>query len=277
MSFPPPGSGADRPLLPPSAWTDPSLPRPLNAPPTPSTWQSVDRGALPPPPGYVADTANVAPVQLRSTDGLRTAAIVMLWAATAASFGWTATLYSRVSVWDDFMADSAGLRELDDADSLVFIAIGSSVALSIVAAILLAVWSFRTVRNAHQLGGRDLKPKLAGWSWFIPIGNMWVPFVQLRRTATAVGIAGTRVSQWQAVWVTTFVLGRYGVSAFDFSALASEAEVRSALSREATFSVVVGLGSFVSALLAQRAMTQVDRAVANRHDVVRQLADQDTR
>lgn len=264
MSLPPPDADSDRQLPPPAPIAS-SLPRPVSGRPTPAPGWPIapPAGATPPPPGYVAYDTNSARAELRSTAGLRKTTVGLFWAAVVATAAQAGAFFSRVSVWDDVVDGSAGLRELDEADGLVVLASLARIGLTVAAAIVLAVWSYRTVRNAQRLGMSSLQPKLAAWGWFIPFGNLSIPFSRLRRTVESLGGSGSRISQWQVAWIVFFTLSWYASVSFNYSNFDGRDAVRTALSDEAVFSIFVAITMAAAAVLAQRALRQADETIAN--------------
>lgn len=252
MSLLPPGSDP-QPLLP------PNIPAPPARPP----------GAVPPPPGYVAYNPGgggyPSTAALHNTDGLRTAAIILFWAVTASSALTAALLFLRRSVWDDFVADRSGFADLDRADALVTMSELLNTALLVAGGIVLSIWALRMVRNAELFGGKGLKPGLACGGWYIPIGNLWVPFVRLRAAAWSLRASTRRISQWQAAWVTMQLLSGFEATLFRLDQKTFD-EIGGTLSAQATFSVVVLLVTALAALSGQRSLQSLDTAVKERRD-----------
>lgn len=223
-------------------------------------------GRAAPPPGYVAYNQGGTgyPVVLTATSGLRTTAVVLFWVVTAATAALSAALFSRRGVWDDFIAGSGDIDALDRADA----AVGGLVILiavaTVAAAIVVSIWSLRVVRNAEQFAGHGLKPKLACGGWYIPLGNLWIPFVRLRATMSALHGDPTKVSHWQAAWIAMAIVGGIDRAAFNLDSFDPD-EVRNTLTNAANFSLLNLIVVALTALLAQRAMTRVDAAVEARH------------
>jgi hypothetical protein len=217
------------------------------------------------PPGYVADNQvgmshQVAPA---STAGLRKAAITLFWVVTAATAGLSASLFSRRGVWDDFVAGAGDLDSLDRADATVaglVVLIGVA---TLAAAVVVSIWSLRVVRNAQQLSGHGLSPKMACGGWYIPIGNLWVPFVRLREAVTAVRGEATSVSHWQAAWIAMAIFSGIDRVAFELDSFDPD-DVRNTLTNEANFSLINLVVVALTAFLAQRAMGRVEAAVVAR-------------
>lgn len=255
MSIPPPGSDQEPSL--PSVW--PAAPSP---PP----------GTVSPPPGYVAYNPGGggfrSPVVVQSTAGLRKATIIMFWVVTASSAITTALLYTRRSVWDDFVAGSNDFAALDRADQAVNLSEVLNSALLISAGIVLSIWSLRFVRNAEQFVGSGFKPGLACGGWYIPIGNLWVPFVRLRAAAQSLRSDAQGVSRWQAGFIVMQLMSGVERSAFRLDQKSFE-EIGGTLSSQATFSAVTLIATVFAAWFGQRAMQRLDATIAERHaDVV---------
>lgn len=118
-------------------------------------------------------------------------------------------------MWDDFIAGGGDLDSLDRADATVaglVILIGVA---TLSAVIVPSIWSLRVVRNAQQSSGQGLGPKMACGSWYVPLGNMWSPFVRLREAVSAVRGDPKGVSHWQAAWVAMAILSGIDRAAFE--------------------------------------------------------------
>ncbi len=65
-------------------------------------------------------------------------------------------------------------------------------------------WSFVTVRHALRRGlGRTLNPWIAALGWLVPVGNLALPWRQLRRAASAGDPRGPRSLVW---WQGSFAV-----------------------------------------------------------------------
>ncbi len=214
-----------------------------------------------PPPGYVAYGAPGSQ-QLARTAGLRTATIVLFWATVAANVLLAIVLFWRRTVWDDFIAGNANFLDLDDADNTVGVVGIVGIGLSITAAIVLAIWSLRTARNARSRGAIAVSPGWACGGWFIPIGNLWVGFGQLRKAVDAMP-SGTApaLGRWQAAWIAATVFGFATRSFFDIDSF-DAGEISSTLQNQSVVGAIQAIASAVAAFFAMRAMREIDQAVS---------------
>ncbi len=198
---PPPPPPSSMPPMPPMP-TDghPSLP-PSTVAPEPTVYRPV--GA---PPGYVAyDSAGAG--EVTSSKGLGQAVVAMYWATTAAALVLTLAFFHRKSVWEDFLSKSATVTDLDRADKVVGFAAVLQFALLLASAILTAVWSRRIARNAKARGNFHTNVRRATLGWFIPFGWFWVGFSELKQAARGTSTPETNVQRWQMLFLSQSVLG----------------------------------------------------------------------
>jgi hypothetical protein len=134
-------------------------------------------------PGYGYAPAG----QVKPLKGLTTA-VVSLLAITGLAALWAAfALFHRASVVSDFTGfGGVSVKDISDADSQV----SGSVALLqfgiLATAVLWLIWQFRFAKNAQALrGSYGLAPGWAIGGWFIPIGNLVLPQLQLFQAAKA--------------------------------------------------------------------------------------------
>jgi hypothetical protein len=157
-----------------------------------------------PPAGYTA-YGPASGVPTVSTSGVRKATIVLFWATTAAMAVLGFVAYQRGGVADDLFHGEGTFSDLDDADARLGGAVLLVAALQIAAAIVLAVWSSRTVSNAKRRGA-DASSGLAAGGWFIPIGWYWVPWTQIRKSTRPFGTAPGSLGLWQLLFAAQTVL-----------------------------------------------------------------------
>ena len=192
---PPPGFGGQ----PPPDWGGPGPARAFGAP-----------GQAPGFPAAPTDfrTYGQQPaVQLPQPAGLRKATVVPCWVVTALTVVLGLVAYNRGSVAQDFVEGSARLSEVDDADSAVAGAVGLLLVAMLATAIVICVWSIRSVGNAKR---RDPinpgSPGLAGGGWFIPFAFCFVSFQQFRASTRRFGANIAALIRWQIAFGVAWVL-----------------------------------------------------------------------
>lgn len=249
--MPPPGSGPSTPGGGP-------LPQPSSgAPPA--------YGAAPPPPGYVAYGApGLAMAPLEPTGGLRKATVVLFWVVVVLSFGLAAAFLSRKGAWDDFVDGRGSFTSLDDADTLVGGVAVLTLLAQLAALIVLSIWSLRVARNAQKLGVGGVKPGLACGGWYIPIGNLWVPWGHLRTAVTGLGGSATSLNRWHAAWIAVTVFNVLSNFVFDVEFDFDSSDVSSTLGNQAIVGGLQAVAVAFAALFAMRATRDIEEAVAAR-------------
>ena len=131
----------------------------------------------------------------------------MFWCIVGAAWVVVIATINRRRVFDEFRGGDAPGFELDDADAFVAGAAFVQIGVTIAGVIVLSIWSLRTARYVKQFGAVDVSPGLACGGWYIPFGNLVVPFVQLRRIARRRRRAATAISWWQGLFIAQFVAG----------------------------------------------------------------------
>src|SRR5260221_8586898 len=157
-------------------------------PPPPPPWQPQPMGAPYPASAYGVAGYGPAPAgQVKPLKGLATAVVVLL-AVTGLIAIWAAVaLFHRASVASDFNGFSGvTLQDLKDADSQVTGSV-TLFGLSLIATgVLWIIWQFRFATNAQTLRRNyGLAPGWAIGGWFIPLGNLVLPQIQLFQAAKA--------------------------------------------------------------------------------------------
>ncbi|MEV6583023.1 DUF4328 domain-containing protein [Streptomyces sp. NPDC051582] len=195
---------------------------------------------------------------LRSPRGLALAVCVLLGVAAAVNLfsaavsGYVHSLMRRV------IADPAGVGDdaLDRSDILTGIAGGLQVVILLATAVVFIIW-FHRVRVNGEIMRPDVFSQTRGWAiggWFIPIGNLFLPY----RTAKEIWTASTRfapdgslrevsaapVNAWWAVWVLSALSDRL------FSTLYGRAETPEALRDASSVGMVCDLLTVAAAVLA---------------------------
>jgi hypothetical protein len=162
-----------------------------------------------PPPGY----AMAAPTgRLYQLKGITMAAMVLLGLASAASIVNAIPLFNRASLADKFPG-GATLAQLEDADTSVAAMLLIFGIAWLAAGILFIIWHYRYATNATALRGPlGLGPGWAIGGWFIPLGNLVLPFLQIRQSARASGGIPGIVVGWYVVYLAgaLMIISGYG-------------------------------------------------------------------
>ena len=74
-------------------------------------------------------------------------------------------------------------------------------ALMLAGAIVVSIWSLKTAQNADASGATGVSPGLACGGWYIPIGWLFVPFIQLRQVTAHRRRSLTALTLWQVFFV----------------------------------------------------------------------------
>jgi hypothetical protein len=142
----------------------------------------------PPPPGMTASPYGYPnlPPPPASLRGLATALTVLLLNVAGLLLGNAAALFYRASLLAGAAEGRAyAAAQADLADGAVAATGLLYVALAIATAVVFIVWQFRHARNARVLGARGLGPGWAIGGWFIPVGNLVLPAVQIFQASRA--------------------------------------------------------------------------------------------
>ncbi|MFD7053189.1 DUF4328 domain-containing protein [Streptomyces mirabilis] len=191
---------------------------------------------------------------LRSPRGLATATSVLLGLVAAADLF---ALYAGMrmhSVSGDLLNRSAD--DIAGADDLYKLA-GNLQLIGILAtAVVFVVWFYRVRCNADMFA-QDVCTRSRGWAiggWFIPIGNLWIPFTIAREIWTASAqnapdrswreVSQRPVGLWWAAWTAALVMARIG------STMQSQAGSPETLQRAADVSMIADALNLTAALLA---------------------------
>ena len=84
-----------------------------------------------------------------------------------------------------------------------FLQVGAMLA----AAIVTAVWCHRVATYVKARYASDIRPGMAAGAWFIPIGNVWLGFNELKKAARDLGVTDRLVSTWQNLIVVNLAVG----------------------------------------------------------------------
>ncbi len=219
-------------------------------------------GAPQPPPGYVAYGT---PLQMRSalegTGGLRIATLTLMWVATAGSGLQLLAVINRRSVWNDPSSSFGDLVDADDTVAGAFLLYGVA---ALATAIVLSIWTLRAVRNSEKLGTPRLRPGLACGGWYIPFGNVFVPFIQIRRATNGLGASTVPATLWQVGWGAMVIGGSIVNTAINDTNAFDPDAVSQDLSVQVTGAAVTFVAAIIAAAGATFAMRGLDAAVAAR-------------
>lgn len=200
---------------------------------------------------------------LQNTRGLRIATLLLMWVATAGTGLQLFAIANRRSVWDDPTSSFGDLVNADDtvAGALVFYAVAA-----LATVIVLSIWTLRSVRNSQVLGAQQVRPGLACGGWYIPLGNIFVPFIQIRRATGALGAKTTGATLWQVGWGAMAIGGAIVNTAFNESNVLDPDSVSQDLSTQVTGAAITFVAAIIAASGATMAVRSLDGAVEARVD-----------
>jgi uncharacterized membrane protein YedE/YeeE len=198
--------------------------------------------------------------QVQPSKGLSRAMVILFWCTTAASALLGFALFSRKGVWDDFVSGKSSLSKLDDADKFAGLAVILQYALLLASAIVCCLWSKRIAENARARGVTGVSPGLAAGGWFIPIGNLFVGFDQLRKSATGVGGRSPSLGIWQALFIGQGVIAIL-IRAFGNFSVNNPGGVSDKLRNQGLIGIVGALIYAAATVFATRAAKEIDTAV----------------
>ncbi|MBT1189771.1 DUF4328 domain-containing protein [Streptomyces sp. CJ_13] len=239
----------------------------VNAPgPSPSPSPSPQPGSWPAPPPHAADV-------LRSPQGLATALTALLSAGAAVDlFSSGVGLYTR-KLMTDYAVDPAAVESgsLDLSDSLTTRTGFAQGLFALATAVVFIIW-FHRVRCNGQVFRPDCFSRSAGWAiggWFVPIGNLFIPYRTARETweaSTPYDPDGThrRVSvapviAWWLVFIASEFLYRFASAQYVRAETPEEIRDASALNAAVDLTAVVAA---VLAVVFVRKLTALQRARA---------------
>ncbi|WP_371680074.1 DUF4328 domain-containing protein [Streptomyces sp. NBC_01276] len=215
MSFSAPGSPPPPP--PPGQPPYGAAPRPeYPGPPGPA----FPSPSYPAPAHPAYPTPQPAAPVLRSPRGLATAVTVLLCAAAvAALLGCVADLYTW-SLMKDVQADPFAVQQhtLEGADLLTTLTGGFQGLTLLATAVVFVIW-FHRVRTNGGIFNPGAFTRSAGWAvgaWFIPFGNLFLPYrvaaqtwaasVQLGPDGSFRRVSTVPLTSWWILWVLSRVL-----------------------------------------------------------------------
>ncbi|MET0325362.1 MAG: DUF4328 domain-containing protein [Ilumatobacteraceae bacterium] len=235
----------------------PSSPSSLPPPPGPSAgapeWAATTR-----PPLYVGGPVTGSPVAAAPTAGLRKATIVLFWCTAGSVVLLAFAALNRRSVWDGVRGGGGTRGDVDGADDVVAAAGALTVLLVIASTIVLSIWALRAAGNARNSGATDVSPGLACGGWYIPFGNLVVPFIQLRKVATHRHRPTTAVSVWQGLFIATYVVWAAFRSLGNSDLSEDVDELVTRLTAQTVLAFLLAVLFLAMAYVAMRAVRDVD-------------------
>lgn len=161
---------------------------------------------LPPPPGAASwspvgpyATSSMPTPPMQPLGGLAVALQVLFLVGIAGEVGAAMARFDRASLLDDVARGSGGfseLQRLSGADDAVALLSGLHGLVLLVTGIVFVVWQFRHAKNAQVLGARGgLGPGWAVGGWFVPLGNLVLPMVQIFQSSKASDVMARRLGR----------------------------------------------------------------------------------
>lgn len=195
---------------------------------------------------------------LRSPQGLATALTVLLSVAAAVSLFLTGVAGYGWSLMNDLIANPLKVSDsaLTQVDGMTTVAVLLQTLLLVATGVVFIIWFYR-VRQNGEIFRPDAFTLSRGWAiggWFIPLGNLVLPFFPAKQTwiaSTQLGPDGSYrkvstvpVTAWWLVWVAALIADRV------FSALYDRADTPEKLGTTYIVGAVDGLLTVAAALLA---------------------------
>jgi hypothetical protein len=157
---------------------------------------------------------------LRSPIRLAQATNVLLGLAAATDLLGIYSGVVRHQVTGDLLTRSS--EDISRSDDLYELAGTLQMCVAVTTAILFLTW-FHRVRANADVFAQDVCTRGRGWSvggWFIPVGNLWIPFTVAREIWTASAqsapdgswreVSAAPIKRWWTVWVAALVTLRLG-------------------------------------------------------------------
>jgi hypothetical protein len=156
---------------------------------------------------------------MRALKGLSTALLVMLVVVALVQVGAAVARFNRAGLIDDVIENPISVDEQDlfDADDGVAAFSGLHVLGVLATGIVFIIWQFRHAKNAEALGARGGLG--AGWAiggWFVPVGNLVLPTVQIFQSSKASAVSDRQqgvapkgapiVVVWGLAWALAIVM-----------------------------------------------------------------------
>jgi hypothetical protein len=200
------------------------------------------------------DLAPQPHVFLRSPRGLATATSVLLGVVAVIDLF---ALYAGTvmhAVAGDLLSRSSD--EIDRADALYEVAGNLQLLGTVATAVVFIVW-FHRVRTNADVFAQDVCTRSPGWAigaWFIPVGNLWLPFGIARDIWTASAqtspdgswrkVSHAPIRAWWTAWVAALLVNRFG------STMEKNATTPDALQRAADVVMLADALNLAAAALA---------------------------
>jgi Domain of unknown function (DUF4328)/Protein of unknown function (DUF2510) len=221
-------------------------------------------GVAPAPGGWVQQQ----PAQ--PLKGLATALTILLGLTMVAAVATSAALFARASLLDDVF--SVSLDELEDADAAAASTAVLFILLFVATGIVWIVWQYRHAKNARLLGQSDgLGPGWAIGGWFIPLGNLVLPQLQLHQAAKATdgngrgsGHAPPVVIVWWVLFVIAALVGSVTRNDSDADVIDDVSDIEQFQSNDQAAAV----GMLVVIVAGVAAILMVRRLTARQHGVL---------
>jgi len=215
-----------------------------------------------PPPGYVASGGGP---QTKPSRPRGTATIALFWGVTIATAGFAISLFNTKSVFDDVVSDGeisfSDVSKANDALDLSNALAVARIALLIASVILVCIWSKRIADNARARGV-GVSSGMAAGGWWIPIGNIWLPWKELRHAAEGTNTPVNNLNLWQGLVIAAWVaMIGMGASTDDVSSVREYRDASDTMSRQGTFGIIAAGLLIAAAFVATRAIRDLDRGV----------------
>lgn len=212
-----------------------------------------------PPPGYV--NYDAAPVSMRPPTIARWVTVLGFAGVTAFCAMLGRVAYGRGTLAADVFAGTANLADVQEADDLVQRLAITLIGVQLVAAIMLAIWSNRTARNAAKRFPRArVRSGAAAVGWFIPIVNYFLPWSVLREACRASGDREPgALAMWQFLFIGQAVVNVIARRDPALTAGMTETEVVDVLHQQGLWWYGTTLGLALATLAAAVAMRSIDR------------------
>ncbi|MFC9847302.1 DUF4328 domain-containing protein [Streptomyces sp. NPDC060223] len=244
-----------------------SSPAKVSASTGPSTDPSAGLPVAPPlaPPVSAGPTLLPhGPAWLRSPVGLGKAVAILLGLVVATDLF---AVYADIVTYDVTGSLAGGdysdavQREAEHADSLYAFGGYTQMASLVAAAVVYLVWFLRVRVNAEVFNpfGHSKKRAWAGWSWFVPVVNLWFPrriMLDIWDASTAVGSRGSHglVNAWWTLWIVSLFADQAGSRTY--TAAGTPEEIQSAVG-QIMFADVTDIAAAVLAILVVLRLTRM--------------------
>lgn len=222
----------------------------------------------------------------RELGGIATATMVLLGAAALASLIGMFPFFNRVGAIDDYLAGTATLADLGDADDAVVALLTVNFLATVATGVLFMIWQYRLAQNAELLRRAPLSlgPGWAIGGWFIPFANFVLPYLQIRQSVRGTdpnlppgqsfraGRVPGIVTAWTVLFIASTAMMAIGVgmrsqpqgARYSVDPVRQYGEAFAGGDRVAGLSMVVSVAAAVVGILMVRAMTaRQDRAIQN--------------